>query len=712
MKKPGTAGRITFRGSPLPFGASLDRNGAQFSIFSRHADSVSLVLFENENEDSPFEVIRFDSEINKTGDIWHIWVEGVREGQLYGYRIDGPYDPGRGHRYNKHKLLLDPYAFAVTGSFKWDLSDARGFDTSSPLLDLAPSTRDSAPGAPKCIVVDPKYEIGDRQIRTSMQNTVIYELHVKGFSCHESSSVSYPGTFKGLVEKINYLKDLGITAVELMPIQEFDENENINVNPFTGERLKNYWGYSTISFFAPRGRYSSSGSSGEQFTEFRETVRQLHKSGIEVILDIVFNHTAEGDHLGPTLCFRGIDNSIYYMLQENKRFYKNFSGCGNTFNCNHPLVRNFILDCLKHWVVHTHVDGFRFDLASILGRDQDGNMLNNPPLVEHIAEDPILRNAKIIAEAWDAGGAYQVGDFPGRWAEWNGKFRDDVRSFWRGDRNTAGAFATRITGSADLYADKGSPLHGINFITCHDGFTLNDLVSYREKHNLENGENNRDGENNNISSNFGIEGPDATPLIESRRIKQIKNFLATLFLSQGVPMLCAGDEFRRTHRGNNNAYCQDNEISWLNWEFLSRHQEIFLFCKGMIRFRGEHPILRKNSFFSGETAQGFSAPDISWHGPQPFQPDWSDGSNTVACLINGAYASLENGDRDSDLYCVFNASLYGLLFTPPESPSGKPWRLAVDTSKSSPHDIPASRPPLLERHYYVRRVSTVVLIAE
>lgn len=715
MKVSAKTGRVTLPGYPLPFGVKIDKNGAQFSIFSRHATSVTLVLFESTKIDCPYEEVRFDPEINKTGDIWHVWVEGVKEGQLYGYLIDGPYDVSKGHRYNKYKLLMDPYARAVTGNFKWDLSDARGYDPDSPDKDLSFSTKESAPAAPKCVAMNSDFDWFDRQLKTSLENTVIYELHVKGFTYHPSAGVSQAGTFAGIVEKIPYLKELGVTAIELMPIQEFDEEENININPATGEKLKNYWGYSTISFFAPKGRYSSSGTTGGQYNEFKEMVRDLHLAGIEVILDIVFNHTAEGDQFGPTLCFRGIENSIYYILQENKRFYKNFSGCGNTFNCNHPLVRGFILDCLKYWVINMHVDGFRFDLASILGRDQEGNILSNPPLLEGIAEDPILRNTKIIAEAWDAGGAYQVGNFPGRWAEWNGKFRDDVRRFWRGDNNASGAFAMRLTGSSDLYSVKGSVTHSINFITCHDGFTLNDLVTFNGKHNIENGEDNRDGENNNISYNYGIEGPATTPLLERIRIRQIKNLLASLFLSQGVPMLLAGDEFRRTQRGNNNAYCQDNDISWTDWDLLEKHSEISEFTKNIIRFRMEHPLLRKKSHFTGEASNGFSMPDITWHGCEINNPDWGEDSHVVACVINGDYARLVNGgsDCDNDIYIAFNASLYNRLFEIPPAPSGAKWNIAIDTSKSPPYDIaPAGIIiPLEGNRYYVRSKSTLVMIS-
>ncbi len=709
------AKRTTHPGYPIPLGVKLGNKGAQFSIFSRHATSVTLILFESTKPDSPYDEITLDPQINKTGDIWHIWIEGIREGQLYGYRIDGPYDPQNAHRFNKNKLLLDPYAKAVSGNFQWDLSDARGYDQNSPQKDLSFSTKDSSPGAPKCIVVNTGFNQHDKQLTIPFQNTIIYELHVKGFTYHTSSGVEHRGSFKGLTEKIPYLRELGITAVELMPVQEFDEDENTNRNPLTGEKLKNYWGYSTISFFAPRGRYSSSGSMGEQVNEFKEMVRELHKAGIEIILDVVFNHTAEGDHLGPTLCFRGIDNPIYYMLKDNKRFYKNYSGCGNTFNCNHPLVRDFIIDCLKYWAIDMHVDGFRFDLASILGRDQKGNILSNPPLIERISEDPILRNTKIIAEAWDASGAYQLGSFPGRWAEWNGKYRDDVRRFWRGDENTVGSFSTRITGSSDLYNDENrSPLHSINFITCHDGFTLNDLVSFKEKHNTENGENNEDGNNYNLSYNFGIEGIEAPPHIEKMRIRQIKNFLATLFLSQGVPMLLSGDEFRRTQRGNNNPYCQDNEISWIEWGYLEKNSEILRFCREIIRFRKEHPILRKRTFLTGKTREGYNSPDITWHGIKAGEPDWSPQSHSIACLLNGEYTEEEYGTADNDIYIAFNASQLNLKFEIPEPPSGDEWTIAINTSQSSPLDIVAHGDEigLKDKTFAIKRLSTLVLVSK
>ncbi len=669
---------LAMPGYPIPLGATIDARGTQFSIFSKNATGVTLLLFDSTKKDSPYEEYPLHPELNKTGDIWHIWLEGIREGQLYGYRVDGPYYPEEGHRFNRNKLLLDPYARAVTGNFNWNLSDARGYDAEHD-TDVF-STKDSAAGAPKSIVINHDFDWYDRPLQMDMQDLVIYETHVKGFTYHPSSNTAHPGTYKGLIEKIPYLKELGITAVELLPVHEFDENEYSRPNPETGELLTNYWGYSSISFFAPRGKYSSSGAMGEQYSEFKEMVREFHKNGIEIILDVVFNHTAEGDHRGPTLCFRGIDNSIYYILEKDKRYYTNYSGCGNTFNCNHPLVRDFILDCLRYWVIEMHVDGFRFDLASILGRSTTGDILSNPPLIERIENDPILSKTKIIAEAWDAAGAYQVGQFPGRWAEWNGKFRDDVRRFWRGDDGMVGAFATRISGSSDLFTSGGrSPMSSINFITSHDGYSLNDLVSYSYKHNYANGEENRDGDNNNFSYNFGIEGDEVTQFIESIRKKLIKNHLLTLFCSQGIPMLLSGDELRKTQLGNNNAYCQDNEISWINWKFLEKHEDIFTFSKRLISFRKNHPLLKKTHFIEPSEKQT-SQSEISWHGVMPFSPDWSSSSKFVAVMFNGESTIATCGKPDSDIYIAFNPSLYNMWVTLPDSPSGRPWKMIINTS--------------------------------
>ena len=557
----------------------------------------------------------------------------------------------------------------------------------------------------------------DRPLKIPIRDTIIYETHIRGLTCHPSSQVKHPGTFQGLIEKIPYLKELGITAVELLPIQEFDEWEIMRKDPTSGKQLMNYWGYSTISFFAPKGRYSSSGAMGEQVREFKKMVRELHKAGIEVILDVVFNHTAEGDETGPTLCFRGLDNTIYYLLDDGGRSYRNYSGCGNTLNCNHPLVRGFILDCLLYWVVEMHVDGFRFDLASILGRDQDGRILENPPLIERIAENAVLRDTKIIAEAWDAAGAYQVGSFPGtRWAEWNGRFRDDVRCFWRGDSGMVPQLATRLAGSSDLYKESGrSPFHSINFVTCHDGFTLHDLVSYNTKHNEANGEENRDGGNENISCNYGVEGETDDGEINTIRTRQIKNFLATLMLSQGVPMLLGGDEFRRTQRGNNNAYCQNNEISWYDWNLLQKYRETFRFTKEIIAFRKRHPSLRRARFFTGRDNALNGIPDINWHGTALNKPDWSKKSRSLACLIDGSRLETDAEYDDNDLYLIFNTSEKSLAFSLPKLPSGRKWWRAIDTSLPSPQDIvPDGKEVFIKPNsrYTAASRSTVVLISK
>ncbi|MDR3237286.1 MAG: glycogen debranching protein GlgX [Spirochaetia bacterium] len=688
----------TAPGFPSPLGANAFNGGVQFAVFSRHAASVHLVIFEGNEQDSPYYEVQLDPEANKTGDIWHIWVGGIGEGTMYGYRMDGPFDPQKGHRFNKSKLLLDPYARALTRNFKWDLSFAR--PPSDDLLGF--SDADSLRHVPRSVVISRVDHIRNKSLNHPAEQSVIYELHVKGFTYHKSSGVQHPGTYRGLIEKIPYLKELGVTAVELLPVQEFDEFDNINKNPETGENLKNFWGYSTLAFFAPKGSYSAGES---QVNEFLEMIRAMHEADIEVILDVVFNHTGEGDHHGPTLSFRGIDNSIYYMLDDEKQYYKNYSGCGNTFNCNHPFVRLFIMDCLRYWAIEIGVDGFRFDLAAILGRDQDGNILVNPPIIELIEQDPILRHVKIIAEAWDAAGAYKVGDFPGRWKEWNGRYRDDVRRFWRGDDGCAGIFATRICGSADLYKKLG-PGCSINFITCHDGFTLNDLVSYNEKHNAANGEENRDGENHNLSCNFGSEGPDDSPEINALRLRQTKNFIATLFLSRGVPMITSGDEFSRTKNGNNNTYCQDNDLSWLDWGLLEKNSEMFGFTKKMIAFRKAHPLLRSDKFFHGIVEDGCSTADVSWYDAGGNAQDW-DGK-LVIMLLNGQYAE----QPDNDICIIFNSDTKSVLCEIPPAPSGKPWNLVIDTFSEPPLGIQEPETWKTENRYNVHGKSLAVLVAE
>ena len=489
-------------GKALPLGATLSSRGVNFAIFSRHAAAITLILFETADQNSAFIEITLADQMYRTGDIWHCFIPGLSAGTLYLFRADGSYEPERGFRFNSYKVLLDPYAKALTDLSKWNMEASLGFIPGEYSADLTYSGIDDIKTKPRCIVVDDDFDWqGDKPLNYPLRFSVLYETHVRGLTMHPDSGVTHKGTYRGVIEKIPYFKDLGVTSLEFLPIHEFPEHELDRQNPMTGEVLKNYWGYSTVAFFAPKASYAFDKSPGSQVKEFKEMVRELHKAGIEVILDIVFNHTAEGNEMGPTFSFRGLDNSIYYMLEENRRYYKNYSGCGNTVNCNHPVVRTFILDCLRYWVLEMHVDGFRFDLGSILGRDENGNLMENPPMLRRIAEDPILRNTKIIAEAWDAGGAYQVGWFPGgRWAEWNDRYRDEVRKYWRGDMDHIRHLATRLSGSSDLYLRDGrKPFHSINYITSHDGFTLNDLVSYNYKHNEENGEGSRDGSDNNNS---------------------------------------------------------------------------------------------------------------------------------------------------------------------------------------------------------------------
>jgi glycogen operon protein len=616
--------------------------------------------------------------------------------------VDGPYEPGEGHRFNFNKLLLDPFATAISHLPRWDFASARGYDSSSPERDLALSKLDNSSSMPKCVFFNEPFDWhDDRPPRHPWSRTVIYEMHVRGFTIHANSGVAHPGTYRGVTEKIPYLKTLGVTAVELMPVQEFNETSVTRTNPQTHQTLRNYWGYDPVAFSAPKASYSGSGGLGQQKLEFKEMVRAFHHAGIEVILDVVFNHTAEGDELGPTLCFRGIDNAIFYMLAGDKRYYKNFTGTGNTVNANHPVVRDHILASLRYWMVEMHVEGFRFDLASVLGRDGSGKLLANAPLLERIAEDPILRDVKIIAEAWDAAGAYEVGSFSERrWAEWNGRYRDDVRRFWRGDDGMLGLFASRICGSADIYTKSGKgPESSINFVTCHDGFTLHDLVSYRYKHNEANGENNHDGTDANFSENYGAEGETTDAGIETLRKRQIKNFLLTLLISRGVPMLLGGDEFRRTQRGNNNAYCQDNETSWFDWARLEQHREIYRFAQGMIAFRCAHPILSVEEFYTDA--------EVRWLGPHGGLPNWADpNAKQFACLIHE--------DERSSLYLMFNAGEDAVDFYLPPAQPGTSWHLAADTAREAPQDlVSAGEEPAWEdpHTYRLSPRSSAILLA-
>jgi len=669
-------------------GATVTPAGARFVVFSRHATAMSILLFSEADQD-PASEIELDSRVHRTGDLWHVEIEGLRAGQLYTFRADGPFDPEKGHRFHPGKLLLDPYARALSGSFAWDLHHGHVLEETDTGCEITLGDY-TIRTVPKCILMDSRFDWQeDRHPRIPLKDSIIYEMHVRGFTRHESAGVTHPGTYQGVVEKIPYLKDLGVTAVELLPIHEFDQEEVQRINPLTGLRLKNYWGYSTVGFFAPKGTYAAGGAMGEQVDEFKSMVRALHEAGIELILDVVFNHTAEGGAIGSTLSFRGLDNSIYYLLEANGRTFKNYSGCGNTVNCNHPLVSDFILDCLRYWVVEMHVDGFRFDLASVLARGQDGELLENPPLVHRIAEDALLRDTKIIAEAWDAAGAYQVGSFHnGRWAEWNGRYRDDVRRFWRGDSGMVSPLATRIAGSSDLYLPSNrKPCHSINYITSHDGFTLRDLVSYRHKHNDANGEQNRDGDSNEVSWNNGEEGESGGVRINQRRRRLVKSLLTTLMVSQGVPMLLSGDEMYRSQGGNNNTYCQDNEVSWLDWNCLEAEADLYRFVRGLITFRKQHPVLRRSDFFAGKEAEPRKEKDIIWFGPDGKVLDWSEDNRSLSCLINGDRRLSGVEREDADLFLAFNREQSPVDWSLPPAPSGSSWLRVVDTGRFPPHDF-------------------------
>jgi glycogen operon protein len=705
-------------GRALPLGAELSGDGVNFAVFSRNASAVSLILFESASPGSKWIEIPLDKRGNKTGNIWHCFIRGFSAGTCYLFRADGPYFPEKGLRFNRHKTLLDPYAKALTNTSNWDYSKCAGYDLEKPGRDLTFSYVDNIEYQPRCIVVDDNFDWqGDTPLNYPLRFSVIYETHVKGLTAHPSSKVKHPGTYRGVIEKIPFLKDLGITSLEFLPVQEFNEKEISGNNPSTGEKLSNFWGYSTAAFFAPKGSYASDKTPGGQVREFKEMVRELHKAGIEVILDIVFNHTAEGNEMGPPLSFRGLDNSIYYILCENRRYYQNYSGCGNTMNCNHPVVRTLIMDCLRYWVMEMHVDGFRFDLGSILGRDQHGNIMENPPTLERIAEDPVLNSTKIIAEAWDAGGAYQVGWFPGgRWAEWNDKFRDNVRRYWRSDPKETRHFATRLSGSADLYLRDGrKPFHSINFITSHDGFTMNDLVSFNNKQNKDNGEENRDGSDNNNSYNYGVEGNTLDPIINTLRERQMKNFFATMLVSLGTPMILGGDELGRTQKGNNNAYCQDNEISWYNWALLEKNKGLYRFVKEMIAFRKRHPGFMRPEFFTGRGGDYKGIPDISWYDEKGESPDWDEIGYYLALHLYGSKAEIF-GDRDeNDFFIMFNASTDTQGYVLADPPPKKEWMRVVDTGLHSPNDImlPGYEKKLPSQHVYpVKARGMVILISK
>ncbi len=636
-----------------PFGAVIRAEGVQFTLFSRHATQVWLALFDDPDAQEPYEEFRLDPYMNRIGDVWTVTIEGLKEGALYLYRLAGPTARFKGHRFDQNAYVMDPYARAFAG--------------------------DAAQRVPKCVAVSDLPPVSaSRRPRVPMSQTIIYEAHVRGLTQHPSGEVKCPGSYRGIVEKIPYLKELGVTTLELLPIHEVGEYYLPRTNPLTGETLVNYWGYSSIGFFAPNRRYACDVALGGQVREFRAMVDALHEAGLEVILDVVYNHTSEQSGSEPPQCFQGIDNSIYYML-DDKGGYRDLTGCGNTLNCNHPVVRDLILDSLRYWVTTMQVDGFRFDLAPVLRRDRSGHLMYFGPLVEHLSEDPILREVKLIAEPWDVAGGYLVGSFGGEeWAEWNGQYRDDVRRFWRGDMGMKGHLALRLTGSPDLYEDDGrTPLHSINFITAHDGFTLRDLVSYNSKQNYLNGEENRDGLSENFSFNCGVDGETGDPSINALRLRLQKNMLGSLFLSLGVPMLLGGDEFGRTQRGNNNAYCQDNDISWFDWSLVEQNQDLLRFCKELIRFRMENPAFTRRKYFTGTPRKPGATADILWFSAKGMPQNWSPEDSSLACWINGT----ENGGVA--LYLILNPSSEVITFTVPEGQ----WRVRINTALASPQDI-------------------------
>jgi isoamylase len=675
-------------GQSFPLGANVHADGVNFSLFSRTATGVELLFFDREDDGKPSRVILLDPATNRSYHYWHVFVPDARAGQLYGFRVHGPAASERGLRFDSAKVLLDPYGRGVAVPKSYDREAAHRPD-------------DNAATAMKSVIVNPAaYEWeGDAPLGLPSARTVIYEMHVRGFTRHPSSGVDETrrGTYAGLIQKIPYLQDLGITAVELLPVFQFDSQD-------CPRGKVNYWGYAPVSFFAPHQAYSSRQGSLGAVNEFRDMVKALHRAGIEVILDVVFNHTAEGDERGPTLCFRGIDNPTYYILENSGSRYANYTGCGNTLNANHPVVRRMIVDSLRYWVQEMHVDGFRFDLASILSRDASGHPLPNPPVLWDIESDPALAGAKLFAEAWDAAGLYQVGSFVGdAWKEWNGRFRDDVRDFFRGDPGSVRRVADRMVGSPEVYGHKlREAEQSVNFVTCHDGFTLNDLVSYNHKHNEANGEDNRDGANDNRSWNCGIEGPTDDPEIEKLRDRQVKNYLTITLMSLGVPMILMGDEARHTQGGNNNAYCQDNEISWFDWNRLGQHANVHRFLKLLIERRLlrtlEHE--RQRTSLTALLEQANKA----WHGVKLFAPDWGERSHSVAL---GAELKREG----LGFHLILNAYWEPLEFELPKPEANGPWLRWIDTALESPQDIVPWReaPPVQAERYRAEARSAVML---
>jgi isoamylase len=678
-------------GSSAPLGATVVPGGVNFSVFSRDAALVELALFDSANAVSPSRVIPLDRAQHRSYHYWHTVIAGLGPGQVYGYRVHGPFAPERGLRFDGGKLLLDPYGVSVAVPAAYDCT-------------AAARPGDNTAVAMRSVVADPaRYDWeGDTPLQRPFVETVIYEMHVRGFTRHPSAGVggARAGTYAGVIEKIPYLKDLGVTAVELLPVFQFDRQA-------APRGRVNYWGYQPVSFFAPHHAYASTADPLGVLDEFRDMVKALHRASIEVILDVVFNHTAEAGHDGPTICFRGFANDVYYILAADKSRYADYSGCGNTLNANQPVVRRLIQDSLHYWVSQMHVDGFRFDLASVLSRDESGVPVANPPVLHDIESDPRLAGTKLIAEAWDAAGLYQVGSFVGdTWQEWNGRFRDDVRHFVKGDDGAVPRLASRLLGSPDIYGHQEREAEqSVNFVTCHDGFTLNDLVSYNGKHNDANGENNRDGADDNVSWNCGVEGPTDDAAVEALRNRQVKNFLAIELLAAGTPMLLMGDEMRRTQHGNNNAYCQDAEVGWLDWSLLERHGDIHRFVKALTAFRQRRDVV------AGGVAQSLNQllhrARVQWHGVELNRPDWSDHSHAIAF-------TMQSGRARFLLHGMFNAYWEPLTFEvpSPSSDSGSGWRRCIDTAAASPDDIvPWAGAPLVAERTCVVGARSIVLLA-
>ena len=738
----------TSRGRPLPLGTAATPDGVNFALLCRHGTAVTLVILPPDGGSRPLAEISLDRRRNRTGDHWHVRIQDLPETFCYGWRVDGP--RGHRHRFDPRRLLLDPAAAMI--------SDGAGWAATCETDPQRTSRRSLYHRGPRYDWED------DAPPLTPLEESVVYEVHVRGFTCDPSSGVKFPGTYRGLVEKIPYLQDLGITAVELMPVFEWDECDCPFTDPDTGVKLTNFWGYNPVAFAAPKAALAATGKEHGQVGEFRDMVKAFHRAGIEVILDVVFNHTGEGDDRGRTFSYRGLDNELYYLLDDQGR-YTNYSGVGNTLNCNHPVVRDLIMTCLRYWVGDMHVDGFRFDLASILGRDRRGNVMVEPPVIESIAEDGVLADTKLIAEPWDAAGLYQVGGFPfgRRWSEWNGHYRDDVRRFWRGDYGLTPTLAARVCGSADVYQWSGRlPRHSVNFVTCHDGFTLYDLVSYNHKHNAANGEGGRDGLNDNESWNSGAEGDTDDPAVLELRRRRARSLMATLMLSQGVPMILAGDEFLRTQKGNNNAWCQDNAVSWVDWALAEANADFLRFTKEMIGLRKRHPALRRRRFFAGGIGRGAPDPaaapqadggpfpvtgpvrpaeaglppdaadgpgrgptadpaggvlaDVHWHGTEPHRPDFGYFSRVLAYSLDGRFTGREH-DRDyvmdADFYVAMNSWHEPLEFRIPASPTRRAWRRVVDTAAAAPDDFTreGTGPVVAEGETYVVAPFALIVLA-